>query len=59
MSWTVLSDRLPWPAGTVVDIDMLTGCNIEALVVAGHLSPALTPTTPAPPAASTAEKPEE
>jgi hypothetical protein len=40
MSWTVLSDRLPWPAGTTLATDDLAGCNIDALVKAGHLAKA-------------------
>ncbi len=33
----VLSGRMPWPAGTVLDMTALAGCNIEALVQGGHL----------------------
>ena len=36
----VLSDRLPWPAGSVLSSSDLEGCNIMALIVGGHLSPA-------------------
>jgi len=39
MSWKVLSDRLGWPKGTVLGVDDLAGCNIEALVAGNHLSP--------------------
>jgi hypothetical protein len=39
VSWTVLSSRLPWPAGTVVSVNELAGCNIVALVEGGHLTP--------------------
>ena len=38
MSWKVLSDRLAWPKGTVLGVDDLAGCNIEALLYAGHLT---------------------
>lgn len=38
MSFKVLSDRLPWPAGDTVTTDDLAGCNIPALVEAGHLA---------------------
>lgn len=38
--WTVASGRLKWPLGTRLSVDDLEGCNIPALVVAGHLTPA-------------------
>ena len=38
MSWKVLSDRLPWESGATVTMDDLAGCNIAALVEAGHLA---------------------
>ncbi len=37
MRFEVLSDRMPWPAGTVVGADALAGCNIVALTEGGHL----------------------
>ena len=37
MTYRVLSSRMPWPAGTVLDMTALAGCNIEALVQGGHL----------------------
>ena len=37
MTYRVLSSRMPWPAGTVLDMRALAGCNIEALVQGGHL----------------------
>lgn len=40
MSWKVQSNRLAWPAGTVLGADDLAGCNIDALVQGGHLGPA-------------------
>lgn len=43
MSWVVESERLDWPAGTVLADEDLAGCNIEALVTAGHLAPAHKP----------------
>jgi hypothetical protein len=43
MSWTVISERLDWPVGTVLTDDDLAGCNIDALVTAGHLAPAHKP----------------
>ena len=39
MSYRVLSGRLGFEAGSVVDDDDLAGCNIEALVQGGHLVP--------------------
>jgi len=39
MSFRVMSNRLAWPAGTVLGADDLAGCNIEALVAGGHLAP--------------------
>ena len=39
MTWTVTSDRLPWPRGEAVAAKHLVGCNIDALVAAGHLAP--------------------
>jgi hypothetical protein len=37
MTFEVLSDRMPWPAGSVVSADALAGCNIVALTEGGHL----------------------
>ena len=49
MKYEVVSDRLDWPADTVLSVRDLAGCNIEALVAAGHLRPARpTKRTPAP-----------
>ena len=59
MNYQVLSKRMDWPAGSIVDTKMLAGCNIDALVAGGHLAPAAKPTKPAAPADSTAEEPEE
>lgn len=59
MNYVVLTNRMVWPAGTVVDTEMLEGCNIDALVAGGHLAAAKTPKTPAAPADSTAQEPEE
>ena len=39
MKWIVTSDRLSWQRGAVVGADALTGCNIDALVQAGHVAP--------------------
>lgn len=53
MRYKVLSHRLDWPAGTVLTTEDLAGCNIDALVQAGHLTlsvePPKTPKTPAKP----------
>ena len=38
MMWTVTSNRLAWPAGTVLCAGDLAGCNIGALVQGGHLA---------------------
>jgi len=63
MKWTVVSDRLAWDAGSVLTDDDLAGCNIDALVAGGHLSPAADKTTkrlPVPPVPMTpADEPEE
>jgi hypothetical protein len=61
MSWTVTSHRLPWASGTVVAQDDLAGCNIDALVAGGHLSPVQPniPNKPAVPADKPADEPEE
>jgi len=37
MRFEVLSGRLSWDAGDVVDAGDLAGCNIGALVEGGHL----------------------
>jgi hypothetical protein len=39
MTWQVMSSRLVWPAGTVLTVKELAGCNIKSLVEGGHLSP--------------------
>jgi hypothetical protein len=39
MMWTVMSNRLAWPAGTVLGAADLSGCNIDVLVQGGHLAP--------------------
>ena len=39
MTYRVLSSRLSWPAGTVLTVSELAGCNIKALISAGHLAP--------------------
>lgn len=61
MMWKVTSRRLPWASGTVVGQDELAGCNIDALVAGGHLSPVQpnTPKMPAVPADEPADEPEE
>jgi hypothetical protein len=38
MTYTVLSSRMVWPAGTVLYPDDLAGCNIDHLVATGHLA---------------------
>lgn len=38
MTYRVLSSRLSWPAGTVLTVSELAGCNIDALIAAGHLA---------------------
>lgn len=72
MTYTVQSERMAWPAGTVLSADDLAGCNIVALVEGGHLAPVTqaqatpdvpqkiskrTPVEPVPD--DTAEEPEE
>ena len=49
MTYEVTSDRMGWPAKTILTVDDLAGCNIDALVAGGHLSPvkATTKRTPA------------
>lgn len=37
MTYIVQSDRLRWELGTRVSVSELDGCNIAALVAAGHL----------------------
>jgi len=39
MTYEVLSDRLPWQRGATVRASQLRGCNIAALVDAGHIAP--------------------
>jgi hypothetical protein len=55
----VLSDRLPWPAGTVLSSSDLEGCNIMALIAGGHLSPAPIARRPAAPDVESASGPKE
>jgi ribosomal protein L12E/L44/L45/RPP1/RPP2 len=38
MTYEVLSERLRWPAGSTVSTSELQGCNIDALIDAGHLA---------------------
>ena len=38
MTYTVLSSRMDWPAGTVLSTDDLAGCNIVHLVATGLLA---------------------
>ena len=38
MKYEVTSNRLRWPAGTLLTVSELAGCNIDALVAAGHLA---------------------
>jgi len=38
--YVVASGRLKWASGTRLGVDDLEGCNIAALVAAGHLVPA-------------------
>jgi hypothetical protein len=64
MTFQVLSGRLGWPVGTVVGADVLSGCNIVALVEGGHLRavPELKTTkkrSPVVPVPKTADEPKE
>lgn len=38
--YVVTSERLKWKPATRLSVDDLDGCNIAALVEAGHLAPA-------------------
>jgi len=58
MRYRVASNRQPWPRGTVLGADDLEGCNIEALVYAGHLT-VVEEKKPRTVVAVTAEEPEE
>jgi len=58
MRYIVASDRQPWPRGTVLGTDDLAGCNIEALVYAGHLT-VVEEKKPRKVVVETAEEPEE
>lgn len=69
MMYQVKTHRLVWDEGTVLSVDDLAGCNIEAWLLGGHLAP-VTPTPEATPTRSrrtpvdpepddTAEQPEE
>lgn len=42
-TYTVLSDRMPFPQGDTVTDDQLEGVNIDALVAGGHLKPGTPP----------------
>ena len=58
MRYEVTSDRQPWPRETELDTDDLSGCNIEALVYAGHLA-VVEDKKPQRTVVETAEQPEE
>jgi len=58
MRYRVASNRQPWPSGTVLGEDDLQGCNIEALVYAGHLT-VVEDKRPRKAVVETAEEPEE
>jgi hypothetical protein len=58
MRYKVASDRQPWRRGTILDADALEGCNIEALVYAGHLT-VVEEKKPRKFVVETAEEPEE
>lgn len=53
MAYIVTSPRFVTPEGSTVTEDQLAGCNIAALVAAGHLTPVVTRSTGS--AASTAD----
>lgn len=38
--YVVTSGRLKWPEGTRLSVDELEGCNLTALLAAGHLTAA-------------------
>ena len=66
MKFTVTSDRMSFPRGTVVHSDDLAGGNIAVLVATGHLTPAPSPNEktkwkPEPPVTveDSADEPEE
>jgi hypothetical protein len=54
---------MPWPAGTVLDMTALAGCNIKALVQGGHLGPVpdqpIRKRTPVVPVPKKADEPKE
>jgi hypothetical protein len=58
MRYKVTSDRQPWRRGTFLGADDLAGCNIEALVYAGHLT-VVEDKKPRKVVVETAEEPEE
>lgn len=58
MRYEVTSDRQPWPRGTALDTNDLAGCNIQALVYAGHLT-VVEDKKPRKLVVETAEQPEE
>jgi hypothetical protein len=39
MTWTVCSDRMGWPEGSVLSDGDLAGCNMKMLVARGVLVP--------------------
>lgn len=43
MKYLVLSKRMDWPRGSVLEEEELSRCNIPLLVATGHLTPAPTP----------------
>jgi hypothetical protein len=66
MKFTVTSDRMSFPRGTVVDANDLVGGNIAVLVATGHLTSAPSPSAktkwkPEPPVTveDSADEPEE
>jgi hypothetical protein len=63
VTWQVLSDRMAWPAGTVLSMEVLAGCNSGALVQGGHLGPVpdqpIRKRTPVVPVPETADEPKE
>jgi hypothetical protein len=58
-TYRVLSNRLRWAAGTTLTADDLAGCNIDALVSAGHLAPKTKSAPVAPEPRKTADQPKE
>jgi hypothetical protein len=59
MSYRVMSSRIGFEVGSIVGVDDLTGCNIEALVQGGHLEPVSSkrkPEAPAPEPKTTTQR---